>query len=265
MGTVRDAPESADGRYGIRSISLAFRILEALAAAKGPMGVTELGRELDTNKWRVFRHLHTLRAEGYVTQDPASSRFELGTRLYNLAAALPRRFDFTQIARPVVLDLQRAIDHTIILSGIVNGDVVVLDSQGGDDPVQIAVIPGTKLELHATASGKVALAFGPPALLEAALSRPLAKHSSRTITDPETLRQEVARIRAQGVAFALEERRAGVNFIAAPLFSAGKTFEGSIGFLYLCSGGKPGTPPPAKEVKALRDAAATISRMLGDG
>ena len=51
---------SGDGGQGNQGAVLTLRTLEALAHAKGEMGVTELAGKLGTTKTRVHRQLRTL-------------------------------------------------------------------------------------------------------------------------------------------------------------------------------------------------------------
>lgn len=258
------ATTQRSSKYGIRSTALTLGILERLAASPYQQGITELARALGTSKWRLFRHVHSLREEGYVIQDPQSERFELGTRFYLLTRSIPGRFRFVYIARPAMVELQARIAHTIVVAAPVNAKMVVLDTIPGRDGPPLVIAHGKPHDLHASAHGKVALAFGPHDLLEATLARPLPRYTRHTITQPERLRREIALVRRRGWAAAFEEGpRSGMNTTSAPLFSAEGAFQGSIGFI---------VPGPARavrsrqfaaEVEALLATAYTISHRLG--
>ena len=171
--------------YGIRSISLAFAILENLIAGNRGKGASELARELGTNKWRVFRHLHALHECGYVIQDPETDKFDVSFRLFELAIAIPRRLRLIDVARPLLATLRGQIGHSVLLAVVNEIRVMIVDGLSGDDPVQLVVVPGSQLDMHSSALGKVALAFGPPDLLEQVAALPLpsthrARSSART-------------------------------------------------------------------------------------
>lgn len=251
-------------KYGIRSTALTLGILEQLASSPYQRGITDLARALGTSKWRLFRHVHALREEGYVIQDTHSERFELGTRFYLLTRALPERFRFVDIARPAMVDLQAKIAHTTVIAAPVNSKMVVLDtiSANGGSPLLIA--HGKAHDLHASAHGKVALAYGPPELLETTLGSPLKRYTRYTITQPEKLKREVALVKQRGWATAFEEGpRSGMNTTSAPIFSADKSFTGSIGFIVPGPAKAIRSRPLATDVAALLDAACNISRRLG--
>ncbi len=248
----------------IQSVGLSLQILEQLAASPFQHGITELSRALGVSKWRIYRHIHTLRQLGYVIQDHNTERFELGTAFYALTRAIPRRFQFMDFARPAMRKLQEKIGHTVVVAALINGKMVVTDtaSNGAHDPLEIA--HGKPHDLHASAHGKVALAFGPAQLADDLFEGPLLpRYTAQTITDTARLRRVVAQVRAKGWASAFEEGpRKGMNTIAAPLISGTGTLEGSLGFIV------PGVAKAIRprlfegDIEALKEAARRISSRL---
>src|SRR5690606_21385374 len=73
-------------------------------------------------------------------------------------------------------------------------------------------------EMHCTAVGKSILSFLPEARREAVLQRSLERRTAKTITDPELLRAELARIRQRGVAEDHGENEDFARCIGAPIF-----------------------------------------------
>lgn len=249
-------------RYAVQSLMLGLRVLEALPASGKGRGITELAAQLKTSKWRVFRHLHSLREEGYVTQDPATDKFELGRRTYVLLESLPNRFNLVSEGRPDMSALRDLRGHTVVLAAPVDDtSVVVLDVIEGLHPVQFSLKIGAVFDLHASAHGKAVLAFGPPDRLERVIARGLRRHTDCTITDPLLLRREIERIRQQGWASAYEESFRGVNTVVAPIFSASRDYVGSIAIF----GSIEAIPrnPNRKDIEAVVATARRISRKLG--
>ena len=56
--------DSNSSGVGVRAARVALRMLELLASRED-LGVSEIARETDTSKPRVFRHLRTLVSLGY--------------------------------------------------------------------------------------------------------------------------------------------------------------------------------------------------------
>ena len=74
---------------------------------------------------------------------------------------------------------------------------------------------GRGAPLHATANGKVLLAFG-----DGALPEELPALTGQTITNRAALDAELERARSRGFATAAEELEVGLNAVAAPVFDA---------------------------------------------
>ena len=224
----------AASKYGIRSIALAFALIEYLAARE-PRGTSEIARDLGINKWRVFRHLHALRQEGYVQQDASTDKFSLSTKLFTVAARLPQRLGFVEPARPIMRALQEEIGQTILLSTLADDRMVVIESESGGNSVQVVVLPGAQLDLHASAQGRIALAFGPDDILERILKAQLRARTAQTLTSPAALRREVDLARRRSWAISRGEHRVGFNAAATPVFGRNGEFKAALAITYVNS------------------------------
>jgi DNA-binding IclR family transcriptional regulator len=94
--------------------------------------------------------------------------------------------------------------------------------------VVYAVFPGQLLPLHAGSSGRVLLAFDTGAE-EEQLRTDLPRYTPATVTDPERLRADLARIRGAGYAVSSEERAAGAAAVSAPVFGPGGRLIAALG------------------------------------
>ena len=150
-----------------------------------------------------------------MVQNPRTSRYRIGWRLFLLGQKLVKQFDVVGLARPVMEELRDAVGQTIVISSFTEKDVVVLDVMRGRSPLEILLHPGTQFKLHSVAQGKIALAFGPPERRDAVLCGPLEACTPHTITDPMRLSHELALVRGRGWAVAPEEEFLGGNALAA--------------------------------------------------
>lgn len=264
-GAAPDLPAATslldDGLASASTSLISLRILELLANTDEACGVTAIAAALDVPKARAHRHLTALKQQGFVTQDARSSRYRIGWRLFLLGQRVIRQFDVVALARPIMEELRDTVGQTIVISTFDNGEVIVLDLVRGRSMLEILLNPGTKFALHTVAQGKIALAFGPPSLLQTLLQAPLAAPTPRTVTEPERLRAELALVRERGWAEAPEEVFLGINALAAPLYQSGRTLFGAVAIVgsihYLPAQAEP------QVVQALRSAAARISALLG--
>ena len=242
---------------GVQAVQLVLEILEHLAKQE-VAGVTEIANALGTTKARVHRHLRTLINTGYAVQETGGERYCAGPRLVVLAQMLSMENSLTSVARPVMQRLRNTLGHTVALAKITGGRASMVDCFEGSGPVSIGVRIGTDLPLHANAGGKLVLAFGEPEGQSSGL--PLEKFTEHTITDAETLKAEVERVRQQGWANAPEEFVIGINAVAAPIFDrqtrlvATIALVNSIQFL--------GRRPTVEQISSVTAAAAEITRHL---
>jgi IclR family acetate operon transcriptional repressor len=93
----------------------------------------------------------------------------------------------------------------------------VLDEVAGDNPMGMTQDVGSRLPVHATATGKVLLAFSPEEQVAKLLMAPLQPLTEQTVVDPEQLRRDLARIRQEGIAITVGELEPGFVAVAAPV------------------------------------------------
>lgn len=244
-----------------QSTQLAFLLIEAMAEIGEPVALTELSRRLSIPKPRVYRFLKTLQSIGYVLQDPESDRYRLSLKIFHLGQAVADRTVLLTEARPLMVQLTERTHQTVTLSLLEPAGMRILDIVRAASPVQIVTRPGSLLDFHSSAQGKLALAFGAASLWEVVRSGPLRKWTPKTSDDLTRLEAEVAMARRRGWAEAPEETLLGVNAISAPIFDidnqmlATVTIAGPMQSL--------GSPPDHDLVEAVRHAARSISTNLG--
>ena len=250
-----------DKRPATETVDLSLRLLERLASSREAIGVSDLAREFEASKATVYRHLRALVLHGFVQQDAATARYSAGIKLFVLGERLRERFDILAVARDDLARLRDETGQPATLTTLVEGQVVVLEVLQGNAQVNFGTQPGTILDLHASAHGKVALAFGPPSLLQQCLAKPRKARTSHTICAPTALERAIAQVRARGWATAPNQVLEGVNGLAVPVFNHSEIYAGAVAIAgsiqYI-----PATPPPA-QVKAVTKAAARISQKLG--
>jgi DNA-binding IclR family transcriptional regulator len=246
---------------GTDTVDLSLRMLDHLASSRQPVGVTELATLFGSSKATVYRHLQTMVRHGFLRQDPATMRYEVGIKLFILGERIRERFDVLAVARDEMDLLREEVDQAVTLSTLVQDQVVVLEVLHGRAVVNFATQPGTVLDLHASAHGKVALAFGPAALLEACSRRTLKQWTPQTICSRAALERAVLQVRTRGWAVAPNEVLPGVNGLAAPVFNHAGAYVGAVAVVGSIQ--HITATPSRQHVKAVVGAAERISQKLG--
>ncbi|CAA0108335.1 Transcriptional regulator KdgR [Starkeya nomas] len=255
-----ETPEKTSSGQDIQSVLQSLKILEYLAFAGAPMGVTELATALGVGKARVFRHLRTLASAGYVAQDSESEKYGLGNRWALFGPAINKQMNLSSVSKDVMRSLADRFDLTVVVSAVEGTRLTILEIVRANSTVEVVARTGTDLALHSTAQGKLLLAFGDESSREKVLRGPLPESNEFTITDPGVLREQIAVIREQGWAVAPNESLVGINALAAPIFGPQGRLIGTIALL----GSIQYVPakPSIEHVSALVDAAFKISRSL---
>jgi DNA-binding IclR family transcriptional regulator len=251
----------ADDGPATETVDLSLRLLERLASSREPIGVSDLAREFGSSKATVYRHLQALVRHGFVHQEPTTMRYAAGIKLFILGERLRERFDIIAVAREDMVRLREDTGQPVTLSALMENQAVILEVVQGQAIVNFGTQPGTVLDLHASAHGNIALAFGPEHLMAHCLARPLKAWTPQTICSPSALQRAIAQVRTRGWATAPNRVLQGVNGLAAPLFNHAGHYAGAVAIAgsiqYI-----PASPPPS-QIKAVTHTAERISRKLG--
>ncbi|WP_103379806.1 IclR family transcriptional regulator [Pseudonocardia dioxanivorans] len=201
-----------------------------LLFSDGPrtIGVTRAARELGLSKAVVHRILQSLTGRGLVAYDAASREYGLGPAAASLGSRALRDSDLRAVALPHLVDLRDRLHETATVSAKVPGGRLFLDQVVGAHEITMSVEVGRRLPLHAGAVGKCILAFSTPDEIDLALSRDLRAVTQATVVDPDRLRAELARIRADGHAASVGEREAGAASVAAPVLGRADVVVGAV-------------------------------------
>lgn len=217
------AAKSTAGEAGSATIATVERAADILLhfteTSQPDLGVTEIADALGLSKAAVHRVLASLRGRGFIHLDENSRRYSLGVSAMKLGQSYLERIDLRRVARPYLERLSQRTNETTTLSVPSGPDSRIYVDQVTPDRAIIMAVPlGVPQPLHAGASSRALLAFAPPERREAYLSdAPLPPLTPETITDPDALRADLGRVREQGWAHSVAERRTGAAAVAAPV------------------------------------------------
>jgi DNA-binding IclR family transcriptional regulator len=241
----------------VGSVTRALALLEALAASDSGLGVSELARRIDVNPSTASRLLATLEHDGFVEREDRGP-YRLGLKLVALADRVLSRLDVRALARPRLERLVAATGETATLSVPGEHAAITIDFVPSESTVASIARLGRPSIAHATATGKVMLAFGGGA---GGPGAELVAYTERTITDHGELARQVRAAREQGFAEALGERELDLNALAAPVL--GRAGE-LVAILGLQGPASRLTAARRRAVRpALLDAAGSLSRAIG--
>jgi DNA-binding IclR family transcriptional regulator len=193
-----------------KALDLLFHLHEAPAA----LGVSQLARELGVPKASAHRLLRTLTRRGLVEQN-AFGHYAPGAGLIALGLGVLERDPVVAVARPVLEAEAARLGETVFLTGLRGATMVVLDKAEGRGFLRAAPQVGSTVPLHATAVGKLALAFTPELMADAART----SFTTQTRTDDASLFAELQTAREVGFASNRDEWIDGLSVVAAPVLA----------------------------------------------
>ncbi len=212
----------------IQSVVISGQIIEALAAAGQPMRLTALANQLGEPKAKMHRHLSTLKHLGFVEQDPKTETYRLGLKLAYIGQSATDQFDLRRLAEPYMSRLRDLTRQTVVMSTPASGDAIINAVVESPNLVTISVRLGYRLPAHASAQGRLNLAFAPPAVQQRILSRKLQVFTPRTMVDPAKLRERLTQIRQQLFDVSMDETLLGISAVAAPILNFDNELVGVI-------------------------------------
>ncbi len=239
----------------VTSVARALALLEELRDSEHPLGVNELARRIDVNPSTASRLLQTLETAAMVQRE-SQGPYRLGLGLVTLADRVLARLDLQTLARPVLVELMEHTGETATLSLPGEREAITVDSAPSRSSVVSMARLGRPSIAHATAVGKVMLAFGGGRLPH---ERDLVTLTGRTITDRAELAAEVRAVRERGYGTVFGERDVDVNAIAAPVFDRAGALAAILGL----QGPASRLEDPTRLLPVLLEATARLSRALG--
>jgi DNA-binding IclR family transcriptional regulator len=249
-------------RSTIQSVDRAARILKALAAGTPRLGVSELADRLGLAKTTVHGLLRTLERQDLVEQDPETGKYRLGPAMLQVGNAFLDQHELRSRSLMWADTLANRVGEAVRV-GVLHGRQVLVVHHvfRPDDSVQILEV-GAALPWHASALGKVQVAFFPPDRRRSMLAGPLPRLTGRTIVEPHALAEALDAVAHEGVAIEDQEAVIGEVEIAAPVFDHRGSSIGAIAVAGPVERLLPAGPTEAVVV-AVKDAARRLSWEMG--
>lgn len=209
----------------IGSVETSLAIVDELRAREAAT-VTELAAATGLSKGSVHKHLITLLKHDYVVKH--GDDYRIGFRYLDIGGETLQRIDGMEYLKPKVEELAELTGETVQFSTEQRGRAVVLHRTAGKQGVFSRARLGKRFYMHQIAGGKAILANQPEARVERIIARNgLPAATDSTITDRETLFEELEEIRRRGYAYNIDESTDGLRAVAAPLTGANEAVFGA--------------------------------------
>jgi IclR family transcriptional regulator, acetate operon repressor len=198
-------------------IEQAMRVLRLFRPERPDLGVTEAAELLGKPKSTVSRWLRQMEDAGFLDREAHGGRYRLSLALAALGEVARSGTSLQRQARPVLEGLVARTGETCNLV-VLDGDAAVnVEVVRSSRPVQHVGVLGRRLPLHATAAGKVLMAWSSPDEWKGRLELPLRRWASCTTTDVSVLARELEQVREVGYATAWRELEEDLAAASAPV------------------------------------------------
>jgi IclR family acetate operon transcriptional repressor len=198
---------------GTQVIDRAAHLLTLVLDSDRPRGLVELALAAELPKSTASRLLSALERQGLVEQRGDRGPFGPGPVILRLAQRGMVDRQLAELAQPHLTVLSDASGETVNLAVPTLLGVEHLAQVESRHFLGTGQWVGRRVPFHATAVGKVLVAFGAARMPEA----PLDRIAPKTITDPVRFAEVVATVRRDGYATALDELEDGLSSLAAPV------------------------------------------------
>lgn len=212
----------------VQSLDRSLKILEIISEVDS-IGLTVLSERIGLNKATTYRMLKALKDNGYVKQ-LKNKKYALTFKMFRLGNRVVQRFDFMAEAKRNITKLAHEVEQVIHLVIQDGEQILYLDKYTPrDGKIMKETKVGKRAPMYCTAAGKAILSN----LTENEVSKiwnesEIIKYTSRTITNFETLLQDLKRIKKNGYSTEYEEYKLGVYCIGSPIHSLNGEIAGAI-------------------------------------
>jgi DNA-binding IclR family transcriptional regulator len=212
----------------IQSLERAAAVLRLLAGGERRLGLSDIASSMALPKGTAHGLLRTLQQEGFVEQDGATGKYQLGAELLRLGTSYLDVHELRSRALVWADDLARSSGESVYLGVFHQQGVLIVHHVFRPDNSRQVLEVGAMQPLHSTALGKVLSAYDPVAHSEA-VDGERQRFTERTVTDLAEFEDVLEVTRARGWATDVEETWEGLASIAAPILDRRRMPVGAVG------------------------------------
>jgi IclR family transcriptional regulator, acetate operon repressor len=228
--SARGGDDEVAGRYTVRSVARAIRLMEIVA--DGPpdgQSLSDLARALGTSKSTTLALARTLAASGLLRAPRPGPRYTLGTALIRLGDIARNQLPIGGLCRPLLEEMADLTKMTARVAICDGGFPVFIERVDGPGSVRFHTPLGQREVPYASAAGKAILATMSEAEIRSLCGQTgLHARTAHTITDVDSLLDNLALARGHGFAVDDEEDAEGVFCVGAAFFGYDGSCAGAV-------------------------------------
>jgi len=221
-----------EGIKTIQSVQRAIDIVNCVGDFGRNITLNEISSRLNLNINTVRGLAQTLLANGFLSRNAELGTYTLGYEFLT-KSKLVYQFQVQRIRDAAYPDMERISERFGVSSWLQISfyrDIYTVETvEAPGSYYSYAPKSGANLLLHASASGKLRIAFMPENERKKVIdSLNLERLTEHTITDREVFANTIERVYAQGYATELDEMDIGISSVGAPFFDTSGTLGGTL-------------------------------------
>jgi len=247
----------ARGSGGESVLQKHLRVLGAFETRHPYLTLGEVAERAGLARSTAHRLLAELERSGLVERWQEDRTYRLGVRLYELASRTPGALGLRETARPFLAHVHAVVRQHAQLGVLAGTDVLYIERFSARDSAINHTIVGGRTPLHASCLGLSMLAYAHAETVDAVIAAGMRAYTDHTITTPDGLRRELARVRASGYSVTDGHIHRDSRGVGVPVFGPhGRVYAG-IGVVVPNDG-----TSPLPYIEILRESASGITRAL---
>ena len=251
----------AEERSSNRTLSKGLLLLSLFDMEHPDWSLRELREQSGLPKTTTIRLVKTLESHGYLTCDAVTGRYHLGPSILRAAYVSFSHSELVRVAHPFMEALTKETAETTGLTVWTDLGPLLVDVVFTPRMFKPHLWLGMTLPGLGSAAARVLLAFNDEARLEKALSAGEVARTPFTLTDRDLLRDELMKVRRDGVSFELREWDLSMGAVAAPVLGGDGLSRASLAVVVPIE--RCGDAEMRAYTEAVSRVAGAISRELG--
>jgi DNA-binding IclR family transcriptional regulator len=208
--------------YQVHSLERGLDLIEILADDSNAMTLSELSKKAGFTPSTSHRILNALKSRGYVQQSQENLTYRLTHKIFELASKIGLDNYLRETALPIIRRLAQESRDTAFLIVRDGDEAFCLERIDGNPSIRLATLEkGGRMPLHMGGGPRALLAYFDDGDLEHLIQhKGLVARTSRSITNPIVLREDLKQVRDQGYALSMEDVDNGVAALGCPVWGS---------------------------------------------
>lgn len=208
--------DPTEGPDFVTALARGLTVIRSFGPDRPQMTLADIAKRVSLPRATVRRSLITLETLGYVESD--GRNFSLSPKVLALGNSYLTSSPFPRTIQPMLERLAEKVGESCWASILDEEDVLLVAGAKSNRMLSAGLRVGSRIPAYCSAFGRVLLSGLSDEEIDVNLSSIILRmHTSRTITDPATIKRMIVEARTNGYAIVDGEVELGLSSIAVPI------------------------------------------------